>query len=101
MPHKDIEVRKVYFLKYFLGKKYNLTLKQFNELLDGAFYRCEICDSFLAFQDSKICVDHNHATKKVRGILCNNCNAGLGFFNDNPDRLGAAAKYLKRTSSGK
>lgn len=39
-------------------------------------------------------IDHNHRTNHIRGRLCNRCNRGIGSFEDNPDLLLAAARYL-------
>lgn len=52
--------------------------------------KCEICASELAVPY----LDHCHSTGKVRGILCNACNTGIGFFKDNTETLRAAAAYL-------
>jgi len=50
---------------------------------------CVICGD-----ETNLVVDHDHKTNKVRGMLCNNCNKGLGLFKDNPDFLLYARMYL-------
>lgn len=53
--------------------------------------RCRICRKSVL----RLCVDHNHRTKAVRGLLCRQCNAGLGSFGDNWVMLERAANYLR------
>ena len=50
---------------------------------------CVICGS-----NEKLVVDHDHQTGKIRGMLCNHCNRGLGHFRDDPMLLEFAAQYL-------
>lgn len=53
---------------------------------------CHICGGYL----KKPYVDHCHETGKVRGILCQVCNSGIGMFRDSPEILRAAIDYLER-----
>jgi len=46
----------------------------------------------------KMVIDHDHETGDLRGLLCNKCNIGLGFFDDNTESLKNAIKYLKKYS---
>lgn len=60
-------------------------------MLEACDFKCEICSKQLDVPY----VDHCHTTKKVRGILCNKCNFGIGHFDDNPALLESAIRYLK------
>ena len=41
-----------------------------------------------------LCIDHDHSTGRIRGLLCPNCNRGLGLLQDRPDLLRKAAEYV-------
>lgn len=70
---------------------YGLTEETYNKMYDAQEGKCAICESELT-----LCVDHCHKSNQVRGLLCNNCNLGLGMFQDNPDRIREAIAYLKK-----
>ena len=55
--------------------------------------RCPICHNHVS-GSKNIVLDHDHDTDEFRGWLCNDCNNGLGKFNDNADMLKRAIKYL-------
>jgi len=57
--------------------------------LKSTVKQCVICGV-----EEKLVVDHNHKTGKIRGLLCNHCNRGLGHFRDDPTLLEFAAQYL-------
>lgn len=78
---------------WHIERKYNLTSEQFKSLSDGQGGVCAICGEING--DRRLYVDHCHKTGKVRGLLCNACNRGLGAFKDNPDNLSLAVTYLK------
>lgn len=79
---------------YKLKKAYGIDLDKFQTLLKEQGNTCAICMG--NFKDSKdMCVDHNHTTLQVRGILCNSCNRGIGLLQDSPINLLRSYKYLK------
>lgn len=61
----------------------------------ASYYACAIC--FTEIEDATSAkIDHNHQTGKVRGILCNQCNTGLGFFKENRELFASALAYLDK-----
>ena len=75
---------------------YGITIEQWEALLTSQGGRCAICRTDRPGGKGAWHTDHCHATNKVRGLLCSECNIGLGKFSDSPERLEAAAKYLRR-----
>jgi len=85
------EHTKQYLIRYKYGLSHEEWLKMW-EIQDG---QCVICGK--PFQNpSDACVDHNHDTKEVRGLLCRKCNFGIGYFNDDPELMAEAIEYLLR-----
>jgi hypothetical protein len=77
-------------------RKYGLTLLDYDEMVKAQDGRCRICGTTESGVAGEVwAVDHNHVTLRVRALLCNDCNAGLGFFDDDPARLREAAHYLE------
>jgi Recombination endonuclease VII len=81
-------------------KHYDLTISDYYLLFESQGWKCDICGkdgSDMAYTTSAgdFKVDHNHETNRVRGILCDRCNRGLGYFKDNPDWLRRAADYVE------
>ena len=86
------EERRAYLNSKRIQYKYSLTKAERSALLAAQGGVCAICGGV---EDGKVLVvDHCHDTGRVRGLLCNYCNAGLGFFKDNPTSLQAAIRYL-------
>lgn len=74
--------------------KYGITPEQYYELYKAQNGKCKICSKKL--EDGKyLDVDHDKETGNIRGLLCNNCNKGLGMFKENVEALKNAAKYLE------
>lgn len=93
------EKTKTYDLKRYFG----IELLEYKQLLEDQRGLCAICrgKEFAKKHDSTkeirdFAVDHDHKTGKVRGLLCTNCNKGLGHFQDDADLVMKAALYLEK-----
>lgn len=121
MPHKDPAAQKEYQKAYakrrseykkktakewreanpkghwasHLKNRYGLTLTDYQQLVKRQGNKCAICFSKKPGGRGRWHVDHDHASGKVRGLLCQHCNLGLGHFRDNPLFLASAIDYLK------
>lgn len=81
-----------------LKHKYGITLEEYEAMLLKQNHKCAICGTPDAKTTSKaqnsFCVDHDHVTGEVRGLLCSNCNRGLGLLGDTVEALKKALKYI-------
>jgi hypothetical protein len=90
---------------HMLRRNYNLTLEQYDRMHAEQNGLCAICGQPETMLDrtgkrvKALSVDHNHKTGQVRMLLCNNHNGGIGFFQESPALLRAAADYLERWAS--
>ena len=76
-----------------LKRKYGITVADYEAMLAAQGGGCTICGA--AERDGQsLHVDHCHDTGAVRGLLCFTCNAGLGLFDHDRERLARAASYL-------
>lgn len=90
-PKKYKRIRKNYLLK----KTFGITLEEYNQMLEKQNYSCAICGIHQNECDRKLAVDHDHETGEVRGLLCINCNKGLGHFMDCQEYLEIGIMYLR------
>lgn len=77
-----------------LFKKYGITQQQYEEILKSQNGCCAICKTKKNGRKKNFVIDHDHNTGTVRGLLCTQCNAGLGNFKDSPILLRKAKDYL-------
>jgi len=72
-------------------KKFGKTLDDYDaETVNG----CQICGA--QPEKERLCLDHDHETGEFRGWLCRSCNAAIGLFGEDVNRVVAAAAYLMR-----
>ena len=84
----------------YLQRSYGISENEYNARLLSQDNSCPICKkefSFGEFGPDSPVVDHCHTGGHVRGIICNECNRGLGYFRDSPNALRNAASYLEES----
>lgn len=84
---------KEYYALRYRSRVYNLSPEQLTEMQIRAGGKCSICGKYVG---SKLVIDHDHMTGKVRGMICTACNFALGWVGDNQKILANMITYLKR-----
>lgn len=74
-----------------LARMYGLTQDQYAKMAASQQFRCAICGE----PDERLHVDHEHASRRIRGLLCGRCNRAVGLFRDDPSLIRSAAAYLE------
>lgn len=81
-----------------LQTNFGLSLAEYGEMILAQDGKCAICNRpEMQMRNGKrksLAVDHDHATGKIRGLLCSDCNTGIGKLQDDRDVLLAAVRYL-------
>ena len=89
--HKNnFEKIKATKMRWHRKSTYGITESQFQTLMLIQCGKCAICTEIMKSPH----VDHDHATGRVRGLLCRTCNVGIGMFKNNPDLLQVTIDYL-------
>lgn len=84
-----------YRYQWGVHKQYGLTPEQYAALFAGQGGLCAICRDAERSGAGRLVVDHDHTTGAVRGLLCRQCNAGIGMLQDSTETLAAAMAYLR------
>ncbi len=84
----------------------NFTTEDYEAIWEKQNGKCAICEREIRLygtnrNDGDACVDHDHDTGKVRGLLCRRCNLGLGFLGDNQEMVAKALSFLEASDAGR
>ena len=93
--HGFKEWRKIYATLY----RYGITYESYMSMVEGQGNLCAVCKK-RCVTGRRLCLDHDHVSGRPRGLVCTQCNSGIGFFRDNPELLRRAAEYLESYSVG-
>ncbi len=101
-PHV-VEIRKKYRnskngMDKILKQNFGITIEEYQNIFDSQSGACAICKRHQSFFKTRLNVDHRHSDGLVRGLLCGNCNRGIGFLEDSSEYLKSAINYLEGAS---
>lgn len=90
------ESRRVVLTDRHLRTSYGITLDQFEELERQQGFACACCQRKPSGRQSRLYVDVDKVTKKLRGLICRSCITGLGVIGDSPASIARVLQYLER-----
>lgn len=91
-PENRFESRR----KSHLRRRFDISLEQYNQMLEEQNGCCAICERHRSEFNKEFAVDHNHKTGEIRGLLCTNCNYRLVARHTNGDLLRRIADYIEQ-----
>ncbi len=101
VKNKDAKLKSA--LKWHYKNKYGMTVEERQKLFDEQNGKCAICSCDMNLDGdlnkAQAVIDHDHKTGKVRGMLCNLCNTGLGKFKDSVEVIEKAIAYLEKRNA--
>lgn len=77
-------------------KKYGITLVEYNTRLELQGNKCACCGRLEPGGKGSFAVDHDHITGKIRGLICNSCNLGIGHLGDTLEGVASAYEYMRK-----
>jgi len=93
------ELMKAKDRKNSLKRFWNMTPEQFEALKEKQGGTCALCNKTESNPHKNLCIDHDHTTGKIRGLLCDNHNRAMGLFKDSIEDMEKAIQYLKNHRS--
>jgi hypothetical protein len=82
-----------------LLQNYGITNQDYEQMLKNQAFCCAGCGLHQNALEKKLNVDHDHATGKIRGLLCGNCNRALGLIKDSFETLVKLHEYLRKSNA--
>ena len=76
-------------------RSYGINIEDYERMYAEQGGVCKICSLPANHNSTHLCIDHCHETGKVRALLCDKCNRGLGYFKDDTRLLKRAAHYIR------